>query len=218
MAKAPVAGRVKTRLAREVGHDVAARLALLALLDTVAVCTEAFGSPGCTLALDGDLATVDGGAELTAALDGWTVIAQRGDGLAERIVAAHAYVSGDRRGHPLLQIGMDTPQLSAADLLGLVAESGSRTVALGPATDGGWWGIAHRDAGCLLHVGGVPMSRADTAERTRAAVERAGFAVVLGDTRRDVDTVADALAVAAEAPRTRFAQGVRDHLLPESVR
>jgi glycosyltransferase A (GT-A) superfamily protein (DUF2064 family) len=54
MAKAPVPGRVKTRLGARVGMDVAADLAAAALLDTIAACRSAFTE--CHLALDGSLA------------------------------------------------------------------------------------------------------------------------------------------------------------------
>ena len=45
LAKAPVAGRVKTRLGADVGMAYAADLAAAALLDTLLACTAAFG-PG----------------------------------------------------------------------------------------------------------------------------------------------------------------------------
>lgn len=212
MAKAPVAGRVKTRLGRTVGDAVAARLALLSLLDTVAACSATFGAGRCRLALDGDLSDVADADSLRSALDGWTVIAQRGDGLAERIVAAHLDVFD---GRPLVQVGMDTPQLAPADLHRLVATTAPRQVALGPAADGGWWGIAHRDPACLEHLVDVPMSHPATGALTRHAVERTGFHVVLGDLHRDVDTHADAVAVATAAPGSLFAAGVREHLTAE---
>src|SRR4029453_11110138 len=53
VAKAPVAGRVETRLGAVIGMEAAARVAAAALLDTLAVCRAAFDE--CHLALDGDL-------------------------------------------------------------------------------------------------------------------------------------------------------------------
>ncbi len=44
MAKAPVAGQVKTRLGAHVGHDAAADLAAACVLDTLDVCQEVFPS------------------------------------------------------------------------------------------------------------------------------------------------------------------------------
>ncbi|MBU2074873.1 MAG: hypothetical protein KJ938_10585, partial [Actinobacteria bacterium] len=51
LAKAPVAGHVKTRLGADVGLGRAAELAAAALLDTVEACTAAYGAEHCHLAL-----------------------------------------------------------------------------------------------------------------------------------------------------------------------
>ena len=44
VAKAPVAGQVKTRLGADVGLEQAAGLAAAALLDTLEACTTAYGA------------------------------------------------------------------------------------------------------------------------------------------------------------------------------
>lgn len=72
MAKAPVPGRAKTRLAVHTGDDVAADLAAAALLDTVAAVEATPGARG-HLALAGDLADGARGAELAHAVRGWTI-------------------------------------------------------------------------------------------------------------------------------------------------
>ena len=77
MAKAPVAGRAKTRLAAHIGDDVAADLAAAALLDTVAAVEATPGARG-HLALAGDLADGARGADLADAVRGWTITPQRG--------------------------------------------------------------------------------------------------------------------------------------------
>ena len=56
MAKAPVPGRAKTRLAVATGDEVAADLAAAALLDTIAAVAALSGARG-HLALAGDLPT-----------------------------------------------------------------------------------------------------------------------------------------------------------------
>jgi hypothetical protein len=218
MAKAPVAGRVKTRLGRVVGHEVAVDLARRALLDTLGICAAAFGPRRCLLALDGSLGEDPDNAVVARALDSWIVFPQRGGSFATRLVAAHheaACAIGVDLGDGLVQIGMDTPQVTADQLLGLVAGSAPRQVALGPASDGGWWGLAHRDPACVAGLGEVAMSTPDTCRLTRAAIEASGYRVMLGPTLRDVDTMDDAYAVGAEAPATRFADGVRR--LPEAA-
>jgi glycosyltransferase A (GT-A) superfamily protein (DUF2064 family) len=130
---------------------------------------------------------------------GFEVVPQRGDGLAERLAAAFEDVA-----QPAFLVGMDTPQVTP-DLLdaGLGALDGA-DAAFGAAFDGGYWGIGLRrpDAEAFR---GVPMSEATTglAQRVRLAV--LGLRTAVLPPLRDVDTIGDAHAVAAEAPAGRFA-------------
>jgi glycosyltransferase A (GT-A) superfamily protein (DUF2064 family) len=203
LAKAPVAGRVKTRLGADIGMDRAADVAAAALLDTVAACRAAVGAARCVLALDGELAHAVRGAELIRATVGWTIYPQRGDGLAERLVNAHLDVPGPG---PVVQVGMDTPQLRADDLLAVIAAVDEHPAVLGPADDGGWWVLGLRDAGSARALGTVAMSTSSTHDDTRRALLEGGLSVGAGVTLRDVDTVADAGLVAALAPGTNFAR------------
>lgn len=77
--------------------------------------------------------------------------------------------------------------------------------ALAPAADGGWWALAPAGgtgAGALV---GVPMSTPTTGRDTAASLRSRGLTVTSGPVLRDVDTVEDAVLVAAQAPRTRSA-------------
>ena len=107
VAKAPVPGQVKTRLAASVGDVAAAELAAAALADTLETCAAAFDR--CWLAVTGDLEAAVGAATLTALLRDWTVVPQRGSGLGQRLANAHRDVGTDSRA-PVLQLGMDTPR------------------------------------------------------------------------------------------------------------
>ena len=80
---------------------------------------------------------------------------------------------------------------------------------LGPATDGGWWALGLRDPSAAALVACVPTSRADTGHRTLHALRAGGLRVALLPELTDVDTMTDALGVAAAAPGTRFAAAVR---------
>jgi hypothetical protein len=205
LAKAPVAGRVKTRLGADVGLERAAELAAAALLDTVEACTAAYGAEHCHLALAGDLAEAVDGPALLAATRGWHVHPQRGEGFDERLAAAHADVAHSGPG-PVVQVGMDTPQLTP-DLLGLVVAGLERHDAvLGPAEDGGWWVLALRDPHDAAVLAGVQMSTERTHDDTLAALRARGLAVGTAPVERDVDTVADADVVAAACPSSRFAR------------
>jgi glycosyltransferase A (GT-A) superfamily protein (DUF2064 family) len=211
VAKAPVPGRVKTRLGAGVGMEVAARLAAAALLDTVSACVAAVGAGRCALALEGNLAEAADAEQITAALGGWTVFPQRGEGLAERLANSHLDLAAAADG-PVVQVCMDTPQVSADDLLGvLTAFADGCDAVLGDAEDGGWWALALADPRRGRLLVGVPMSTPTTGAETRRAFERAGLRV--GGTRvlRDVDTVEDAEAVAAVCgPDSEFARVWRE--------
>lgn len=195
IAKEPVPGRAKTRLAPQLGDDGAARLAAAALADTLAT-VAATPAGARLLALDGSP-----GEWLP---DGFEVVPQRGDGLGERLAAAFADAGG-----PALLVGMDTPQLTPALLGDAVAElSRARTEAvIGTAADGGWWTLGLRRPDAAVFEG-VPMSEPHTGAAQIAALERLGLSFRQLPVLRDVDTIEDAVVVAAEAPDSRFARAV----------
>jgi rSAM/selenodomain-associated transferase 1 len=195
IAKAPRAGRSKTRLCPPCTPRQAAALARAALADKLdAVLATA--AVRRVLVLDGEP-----GTWLPAGFD---VLVQRGRGLDERL--AHAF---DDVGGPALLIGMDTPQVTPGDLCAGVAaldEPGVEAV-LGPAPDGGYWAIGLRAPDPRVFLG-VPMSSADTGRAQRARLASLGLRVRELPALRDVDEIADARAVAALAPSGRFARAL----------
>lgn len=208
MAKAPVPGRAKTRLCPPATPERAADLAAAALLDTLDAARAVPGGR-VVVAWTGDLAVAARSAQVRAALAGVLVVPQRGADLGARIAAAHVDAAATAPGVPTLQIGTDTPQLVAPVLAAAAARLAAVDAVLGPAADGGWWGLGLRDPQAGALVADVPTSRADTGARTLAALRAGGLSVELLPELRDVDTVADATAVAALAPRTRFAAALR---------
>ena len=145
---------------------------------------------------------------------GWIRVAQRGDGLAERIV--HAYADTRIPGVASLLIGMDTPQAGVALLASALARlaADATDAVLGPAADGGWWALGLRDPGDAAVLADVPMSTPDTMALTLAALRRRRLRVAQLATLTDVDTAADARKVAALCPPdSRFARTVAG-LLP----
>lgn len=203
LAKAPLPGKVKTRLCPPLTEHEAAAVAAAALTDTL---TMIAGIPGIrrVLALSGDLDQAIGADMITRAITEYHVIGQRGDGLAERIANAH----NDSRPGPIFQIGMDTPQLSPELITRAIGEltiDDGPDATLGPALDGGWWGLGVRRSAFAEAIREVPMSTPDTGADTLAALRSGGLRVGLLPVLRDVDTIADARAVAAEAPGSAFA-------------
>ncbi len=207
VAKAPVAGLAKTRLAPAIGHRGAAALAAAALLDTLDAVL-AVNDTVPVVAMTGSLADAERSDELVELLARCTVLPQRGDGFADRLANAHEDVAQWRL--PVLQIGMDTPQLRPELLTGALvrlAEIGTDAV-LGPAADGGWWGLGLRDPLAAGALRGVSMSRSDTGTQTLFALREWGLRIRKLPTLSDVDTMADARLVAAQIPDSRFARAI----------
>ena len=106
---------------------------------------------------------------------------------------------------------MDTPQVTSAllDLACTMLEQPGTDAVLGPAEDGGWWAIGLRRADPAVFRG-VPMSQPDTGTQQLARLRALGLRTATLPALRDVDTILDALAVAALAPDTRFAAAIRE--------
>ncbi|MEE3751216.1 TIGR04282 family arsenosugar biosynthesis glycosyltransferase [Mycobacterium intracellulare] len=207
VAKAPEPGRAKTRLAASVGDRVAAEIAAAALLDTLDAVAAA-PVAARVVALTGDLDRAASAADIRRRLASFTVIAQRGDDFAARLANAHADASSD--GLPVLQIGMDTPQVTAELLTGCARRLLEVPAVLGPARDGGWWVLgvgAPAMAQCLRTV---PMSTPDTGELTLKALRNNGIDAATVQMLADVDIVDDVAAVReACGPDSRFARVTR---------
>jgi glycosyltransferase A (GT-A) superfamily protein (DUF2064 family) len=205
VAKAPVPGLAKTRLAASIGDTAAADIAAAALLDTLDAVASA-PVEHRVVALTGDLSRASRGDEITCRLEDFTVIPQRGANFADRLANAHADAS---TGLPVLQIGMDTPQVTA-DLLAACGRELTRADAvLGFADDGGWWllGVLRPSMADCLRT--VPMSRPDTGASTLAALRGSGVDVVVVGELADFDTVDDIDAVRRKClPDSRFARAV----------
>lgn len=207
VAKAPVPGFAKTRLCPPATPEQAAEIAAAALLDTLDAVSATRGAVP-VVAMTGDLGAATRGAEIGQALRGATVIAQRGWDFGARLANAHADTAAVHAGLPVLQIGMDTPQVTP-DLLAKAAAllTSEQDAVLGPADDGGWWALGLGNPAAASVLADVPMSRADTGERTLRALTEAGLRTTVLDQLSDVDTIADAERVAS-ACGGRFAKAV----------
>lgn len=201
LAKAPVRGRAKTRLSPPFTPAESAALAEAALADTLETVLRSASAPP-VLALDGDP-----GGWLPP---GFTVIPQIAGGLDARIAGAFAAVAeraaDTRAAGPALLIGMDTPQITPAMLK---PDWTGADALLGPAYDGGFWALGFRrpdPATVRQAVSGVPMSQSDTGAMQLARLRTAGLRTRLLPSARDVDTAADAFAVAQLCPESRFAR------------
>ena len=202
VAKAPEPGRAKTRLAATVGDRVAAEIAAAALLDTLdAVAATPVAAR--VVALTGELDAAAGATDIRRRLESFTVIGQRGDDFADRLANAHADAAD---GQPVLQIGMDTPQVTD-ELLASCARRLLQTQAvLGLACDGGWWVLGLQTPATAECLRSVPMSQPDTGELTLKALRDNGIDVYPMEVLSDFDIVDDVAAVREACdPASRFA-------------
>lgn len=209
VAKAPVPGLAKTRLAADIGDAAAADIAAAAMLDTLAAVA---GVPAAyrIVALTGNLELAARRRHVVDALHGVTLIEQRGAGLAERLVYAHIDAA-EIAGLPVLQIGMDTPQVTSSQLAGAarMLTERERPTVLGPAADGGWWALGVPNAAIAAVLSHVSMSRPNTGIATHSALTMVGARVRLLPLLRDVDSVDDLVAVAGACPpRSLFRDAV----------
>lgn len=240
MAKTPVPGQVKTRLCPPATPRSAALIAAAALTDTLDTIAATPASHRTLVLANPQSSTVD-----IEAAPLWTpaqrppstaLIPQRGTGLANRLANAHADATtqgsaaqgstratstepahSSRSATPTLLIGMDTPQVTTALLTEAATALEQADAVLGMAADGGWWALGLNDATHAEALRTVPMSTPDTGRLTLAALEQRGLRVTLLPVLRDVDTAADAHAVAATCPPGRFPQAVAT-LLPSASR
>ena len=206
VAKAPEPGRAKTRLAATVGDRVAAEIAAAALLDTLDAVAAA-PVTARVVALTGNLDAAAGAADIRRRLESFTVIPQRGDDFADRLANAHADASSASGGHPVLQIGMDTPQVTDELLASCSRRLLQAQAVLGLACDGGWWVLGLQTPAAAECLRSVPMSQPDTGEITLKALHDNGIDVTSVEVLTDFDVVDDVVAVRnACDPASRFAR------------
>ena len=170
-AKAPVEGRVKTRLIPALGragttrlyrkllHNLVNRLAAEALAPVELWCAPDANHP--------DFQTLN-------RHPGVTLHEQRGDDLGERM--AYAAAEALQRHRHLVLLGVDCPALT-----GSMLEQALRwlmlevDLVLGPAEDGGYCLLGlNRTADCLFH--GIPWGTDAVAETTRGCLRDMGWA------------------------------------------
>jgi hypothetical protein len=186
MAKAPRAGMVKTRLAPVLGFEGSAAINVCFLRDTARniaeVAREGKAAGLVCYTPVGDEAAFEG---LLA--EGFAMIAQRGDGFGERLLAAAEDILGCGFGAVCL-IDSDSPTMPQEALRMAVEElarEGDRVV-LGGSEDGGYYLIglkrAHAEA-----FADVTWSTASVYAETVAGVKRAGVELVELPVWYDVD-------------------------------
>ncbi len=209
IAKAPVAGQAKTRLAVTVGEQAAADIAAATLLDTLDA-VDATPVKDRVVAMTGDLGQASSSRQIRSRLRDLQVVEQRGDDFSARLANAivdAAAVAGPR---PVLLIASDTPQVTAGLLTECAQALLETDVVFGLARDGGWWVLGVTEPAMADCLNTIPTSRSDTGPATLEALRDKGLAVTLVAELSDVDTVDDVELVRVDcAPDSRFVQAIK---------
>lgn len=183
--RAPVAGRVKTRLAASIGAEAALRVYVRLAEHTL---REARAVEGAEVRVH--FTPADAGEEVRRWLgEGVRCLPQAEGDLGERMRRAFrdAFVAGHGR---VVIVGSDLPELSSSLLRRALALLESHPAVLGPARDGGYYllGLTRMVPGLFT---GIAWSTgevfAHTLERLRAAGVEPALLEVLGDVDRVED-------------------------------
>ena len=174
-AKAPIPGRVKTRLATAIGAEPAAELYRAFVADTISKLTEFR-----------DVADIELHADTLT--DAWSTagvarVLQVAGGLELKLL--HALAVALESGRPqAMVLGSDSPTLPRGHIQRLLDSAAD--VALGPCEDGGYYAIACRRVHSEMFTG-VEWSTSHVLEQTERAVRASGLSVERGDLWYDVD-------------------------------
>lgn len=204
-AKAPVPGQVKTRLARAIGDEPAARLAGAFLTDVLEGATSMLGK----------LVVVAFAPESRRPwFEAWSgachLVAQPELGFSERVVAAldEAHRLGAER---TVIVGMDSPHLGPDRWEAAFAALDDHDACIGPCEDGGYYllGLSAPQPGMFEDI---PWGGPNVLEATRSRAAALGLSLAELEEDFDVDEVEDLGQLAARlelrpaiCPRTRAA-------------
>jgi hypothetical protein len=189
-AKAPVPGRVKTRLIPVLGAAGAAQLAARMLDRALAQALAAAVGPVELCMSPAPDAPEWTGITLPAGID----VSDQGEGdLGVRM--ARPAQRAVARGEAVLLTGTDCPDLSAARLRLAAAQLAGHDAVLHPAADGGYPLLGMRVFDASLFED-MPWSTPAVASLTLERLAALGWKVWVGDTLSDIDEPADLLRAA----------------------
>ena len=190
-AKAPVAGLAKTRLAKDIGADAAARLAARMLSETVGQAVQAGLGPVQLCCTPDCLHPAFSDEQARHGL----ALSEQGEGdLGARM--RRAFEQALQHHARVLLIGTDAPALQAAHLTQAAQALHTHDAVFGPALDGGYVlvGLSRSLPGLF---DSVAWSTGEVMAQTRERLEQAGAAWHELEAMADVDEVADLAHVPA---------------------
>jgi rSAM/selenodomain-associated transferase 1 len=193
MARAPIAGRCKTRLAAHLGAEGAASLYRAMLLDTIDALAVVDARRVIMAAPEDDGVAMLGALVETISPQ-WSVLAQSGRDLGERLADAMAKIA---MGEGAVLVDSDSPTMPVASLARGVRSLGGDHALLGPCVDGGYWAIGAPRADPAIFTG-ISWSTPDVCAQTRERLRAAGWRWSELETVYDVDDVDDVARLRTE--------------------
>ncbi len=191
-ARLPEAGKVKTRLARDLGDDRALAVYEAMLRDLLAN----LGAPSAELDIEILWAPTEGanGAALRAAFDRYPVAMQSGDTLGDRLCMAFSERFFFQRTQKIVAIGVDEPALTRALIDHAFDLLESVDWVVGPAGDGGYYLVGCRAAAFDPAVfSGIEWGSDRVLAQTLAKIRTT---VAMLPLRNDIDVIDDLRAYA----------------------
>lgn len=210
-AKIPDREPVKTRLQAVLDSAQAERFQLASLADVLETAARVTDTPWLFVSQGADNRERLGALLAIHGLDAaiWPRIhlaPQEGSDLGERMAHAfatmHASAAGIESEDGMLLLGSDSPTLPGAFVHRALAALTRADVVLGPAPDGGYWGIGLRRPVPELFAG-IPWSTSTTRDATLERADALDLRATLGDAWSDVDRPEDLATLAAQVETLR---------------
>lgn len=194
----PERGKVKTRLAQDIGDELAYGLYLCFIRDLL----------GSARAVDADIIIVGTGSTGTGprGLFGRSLrLVQHGRDLGARM--HHAFVDVFRREYDrVVLLGSDCPGIPADYLKQAFDELSAHDVVLGPARDGGYCLVGFTAGSLRKEVfEEIPWSTTRVLAATISAIEECSLELSILPQREDIDTLEDLTRFAADPERASAA-------------
>ena len=202
MAKAPKAGKVKTRLAQHLPSPAITAFYRCLLDDTITLA-RSLGTVDVAMMCPGaDL------SELVSAVDDHVqVVAQKGDGLAAALTSVFAHFANGNRKR-IIAFNSDSPHLPPSILEAAFEILSSHDVVVGPTHDGGYYLVGAKAIHPALFEGDG-MGTVNALERLMSRARALELSVGFTPPFYDIDVADDLIQLAAElrnkparAPRT----------------
>jgi rSAM/selenodomain-associated transferase 1 len=202
MAKAPKAGRVKTRLAQHLPLAAVTAFYRCLLGDTIALARSL-----STVQIAMMCPCIDVNELVSMVDDQLQVVAQKGDGLAAALTSVFAHFANGGR-QRIIAFNSDSPHLPPSILEAAFEMLTSHDVVVGPTHDGGYYLVGAKHMHPALFEGDG-MGTANALERLLSQARALGLSIGFTPPFYDVDVADDLIQLAAElrhaparAPRT----------------